>query len=154
MPGVLCQPRETVDGRHVESRDTGRDALRGEECIMTDQQDQRSDDDLATGEAGADQEAWEGADIDTAELVSSDQTTAGSGSDGSSQTVDGTGSEDAAPAEEQATEEAVETPEPSTELDEPLGDADADGSTDHQPDSGPASEVTDDAREVYDTAPD
>lgn len=123
---------------------------------MTDQQDQRSDDDLATGAAGADQEAWEGADIDTAELVSSDQTTAGPGSDGTSQTVDGTGSEDATPDEEEATEEAVETPEPSTELDAPLEDADgdADGSTDHQPDSGPASEATDDAREVYDTAPD
>ncbi|MBF4566066.1 hypothetical protein [Plantibacter sp. VKM Ac-2876] len=124
---------------------------------MTDQQDQRSSDDLATGAAGADQEAWEGADIDTAELVSSDQTTAGPGSDGSSQTVDGTGSEDAAPDEEQATEEAVETPEPSTELDAPLAEGergDADGSTDHQPESGPASEATDDAREVYDTAPD
>jgi hypothetical protein len=146
-----------VEDHVVESEDTERDAFRGEECIMTDQQDQRSSDDLATGAAGADQEAWEGADIDTAELVSSDQTTAGPGSDGSSQTVDGTGSEDAAPDEEQATEEAVETPEPSTELDAPLAEGeggDADGSADHQPDSGPASEATDDAREVYDTAPD
>lgn len=139
---------------------------------MTDQNGQNSSSDLASGEAGADQEAWEGADNDTSKLVSSDQTS----SEARSQTVDGSGTEDADHDEVEATEEAVEEPEPSTELDEPLtgdasqddtvdGDAsaggattvsgdDADGSTDHQPESGPASEATDDARTIYDTAPD
>ncbi|HXH34379.1 MAG TPA: hypothetical protein VNJ54_08210 [Plantibacter sp.] len=129
---------------------------------MTDQNGQNTSSDLASGEAGADQEAWEGADNDTSKLVSSDQTSSGT----QSQTVDGSGTEDADDDEVEATEEAVEEPAPSTELDEPLtgdaseGDAsaasgdDADGSADHQPESGPASEATDDARTIYDTAPD
>lgn len=164
---------------------------------MTDQSDQNTSDNLATGEAGADQEAWEGADIDTEQLISSDQTSSGSPSTDSvstsgastsgastsssstsspSDTIDESASDSGAtePSDEEATEEAVAVPEPSTELDEPLteetssdematgetqtdaapsGD-DADGSADHQPASGPAAEATDDARGIYDTAPD
>lgn len=134
---------------------------------MTDQSDQNTSDNLATGEAGADQEAWQGADIDTEQLISSDQTSSGSApssapNEGAAATAPTTdGSE---PSDEEATEEAVAVPEPSTELDEPLTDGaaaddvlsgdDADGSTDHQPSSGPAAEATDDARGIYDTAPD
>lgn len=128
---------------------------------MTDHNDQHGSEDLATGEAGADQDAWEGADIDTEQLISSDQTSSGSASATPSTTPSansGTGTEDADTEEVEATEEAVEEPAPSTELDAPLtepsGGGDADGSTDHQPDSGPAAEETGDARGIYDTAPD